>query len=726
MKLLIVGYPGTLAKRLIATVRKADWEVYLLIGKTGTATKPAKVFEQFLFPYDSESIRDVVDSVSPDVVLFMGLYVNCFDWSDLQQTTMAYIAGLVNLLNACDSMLGMRFFYLSSQEVFCPTQGEVDETAQPKPLHPRGLLLEQGEQLCLERRKLRGLDATVIRLDHPYMLLESGDEYKDVFECMCVDACANGEIRYSGVEQRFSGLYLTDAAEGVYRIMAAESRQHAIYHLSCDNLITERELAKRISAELNDAITLTETPPAEGTIEGTLHLTCDNAKREFGFRAWYNYDETLPLLVKHTRKNLGKLVPDAEQLRMRRLPRIRKRLHDILGYAKPFLLNILGVAAAAWLRGVLERGGYNDNIDVFLLYSLLFSGLYGKQQAVFASVLSVAYVFLSAEHIFDLMINYNTYIWVAEVFIASMLVGHLRDTLETIKVETEEEVTAVSAKLREMNAINESNKRIKLVYERRLIEYNGSLGKLYKVTAELNALQPGEVLFSAVKSIAEVMETKDVAIYTVANDRYCRLFSATSDIARQMGRSIAYPELTDLYEAVMQRRVFINKKLDPSLPLMANGVFDGDKLTLLIMIWGLKLESLSLYQANQLSILCFLIMLSLNHASAYLKALERDRYVADTRLLEPDAFTELLSLYSKARSQHLVEYTLLRIPGDERTPAQINDVLKTCTRMTDILGLRVGGDVCVLLPNTGDADSPIVIERIRKAGLPCDVAGTEA
>ena len=55
-----------------------------------------------------------------------------------------------------------------------------------------------------------------------------------------------------------------------------------------------------------------------------------------------------------------------------------------------------------------------------------------------------------------------------------------------------------------------------------------------------------------------------------------------------MGNSIKYAELGEVYEAICDHKVYINRKLDERYPLMANAVYDdAGAMQVIIMIWGL-------------------------------------------------------------------------------------------------------------------------------------------
>ena len=90
------------------------------------------------------------------------------------------------------------------------------------------------------------------------------------------------------------------------------------------------------------------------------------------------------------------------------------------------------------------------------------------------------------------------------------------------------------------------------------------------------------------------MNTEDVAVYTVANQSYARLFSFTSPTARKLGNSIRYPEMEAMYTDLKERRVFINKTMDERYPLMAQAIYAEDEMQIILMLWGLPWDRMNL------------------------------------------------------------------------------------------------------------------------------------
>ena len=206
-------------------------------------------------------------------------------------------------------------------------------------------------------------------------------------------------------------------------------------------------------------------------------------------------------------------------------------------------------------------------------------------------------------------------------------------------------------------------------FETQLINQRDSLGKVYEITSSLEAYAPEEVLFYAARVLGELMDSKDVAVYTVANADYARLFSFTSGEARKLGNSIKYTDMEDLYTDLKERRVFINKKMDEKLPLLASAVYTEDRMELILMIWGIPWQRMTLSEANRLTIVGSLIQNAVVHANRYLDALTSQRYLEHTNIMSPDAFGQLVRAFFGAKANGLTECALLEIVAEDRRHA---------------------------------------------------------
>ena len=184
---------------------------------------------------------------------------------------------------------------------------------------------------------------------------------------------------------------------------------------------------------------------------------------------------------------------------------------------------------------------------------------------------------------FEVLIDYNTYVWIAQLFILGLVVGYMRDQIRIMRLERQELEEHLHRQIVDIRDINESNVRVKEVMEQQLIDHKDSIGKIYSITAGLEQRMPDEVIFYAVEMLGKLMKTKDVALYNVVSKDYARIFSASSQKARSLGNSIRYREMTDIYDALKEQKVYINKKMDEQYPLMARGIYEGEDLCCVLL-----------------------------------------------------------------------------------------------------------------------------------------------
>ena len=126
---------------------------------------------------------------------------------------------------------------------------------------------------------------------------------------------------------------------------------------------------------------------------------------------------------------------------------------------------------------------------------------------------------------------------------------------------------------------------------------------------------------------------------------------------------------------------------------------------------------MTLVEANRLVVLIYMIHIAVLRANRYLAALEERRYLADTKILEAEAFTSLVQAYYNAKKKNLTECTLLQIECDSATFKRSEEILLDNLRQTDYLGTMDDGKLYVLLSNTVKTEAQIVVNRFMKAGF---------
>ncbi len=723
MVVLLAGGGSVLMNALIDKLNKNGHRVYLLTGQKENRFSYRRVFEKYNFTYDSGSIKDILDSVKPDVMVFTGAYDTNFSWESPRQEAVGYTAGLMNILSAFSMLNQGRFFYLSSQEVYGASH--IDDIKEEEPHSPKGfraMALAQGEEVCANYRRTQGTDTVVLRLDHLYWVPEKGEMEENPCFRMCLEALRTGKISAND-RHSFSMLYLNDAVEQLYRLFSAQSLKNACYHITSAEEIGEMKLAEMIQAEMDSGIEIVDNTVG---MSNRQILAGDRFQEEFGREIFSHYDTGVKQVVRFMKRHSASFLTEEDAgggLGVKAWNNTRR----ILKAAFPFLENLIGFVIFYFLNSRAAESRFVARLDFYLLYVLLFAVVYGQQQAIFSGFLAViGYIVgqMGVRDGFDVLVDYNTYVWMAQLFIVGLVVGYLKDQLRFITGENKSRVRYLHGQLKDIEEINDSNVRMKHNFESQIVNHKDSLGKIYDVSSTLEQYGPEEVLFYAAQVLSKLMDCEDVAVYTVANGDYARLFSSTSPNARKMGNSIKYTAMEEMYGEIRERRVYINRNMEEEMPMMASAVYSEDRMQLILMLWGIPWERMTLGEANRLTIVGFLIQNAVVRANRYLEALRNRRYVEGTNVLEEDAFTLLAKAFFNAREKGLTEYVLLEILAEGENYEKVAAALGSSIRQTDYMGILKEGRLYVLLSNTNRENAGGIMERFRKVGYDCRVDET--
>lgn len=716
MNVLVIGGSGSLINNMIVKLNKEGHRVCLLTGSRYDKQPYQKVFEKYNFTYDSTCLNEVFESISPDLTIYMGAYDTNFRWKDEEAEAVRYSASLMNILMGYAMRCQGRFVYLSSDEVYGKSCGkDISELEPAEPVGIRGMALLQGEEMCESYRRNRGLDVVTLRLDHLYRIPKDRSEAKlDICSSMCLEALEKNMISIDE-DNTFSLLYEADAVELIYRAAASREHKNSIYNISSSEALSQRELAEMIKGAMGEGVWIIGENPGEKrkVLSGILY------ESEFGNPYFCSVEDIVDKIVARMKAKRQVFLSEEEE-KEPFIDRILKKAGWFLKAVIPFAENMAAFIPFFMLNNRAVGSEYFANLDFYLLYVLLFSIIYGQQQATFSALLAVAgYCFrqMYDRTGFEVMLDANTYVWIAQLFILGLVVGYMRDQITKLRRESEEEREFIAQQLSDIQDINSSNVRVKDALETQIVNQNDSVGKIYGITSALDQYSPEEVLFYAAEMVGRLTRSRDVAIYTISNASYARLFSATSQKARMLGKSLRYTEMGEMYDTLAERKVFINRKMDERYPLMANAIYDNDNMQMIIMIWGIPWESMTLGQANQLVVISSLIQNAVVRANRYLSALEDRRYVEGSQIMETDAFTALVKAYLTAKGRGLTECAVLKVEAGPDSYGESGKLLVGRLRQTDYMGTLEDGGLYALLSNTDTEGAQYVIGRFAEIGF---------
>lgn len=722
MNVLLIGGSGSLMDGLILKLRKEGHRVFLLTGDKYKRNNYAKVFERYDFSYDSENLREILESVNPDVTIFMGAFDSNFRWKEEEREAVRYTSSLMNILVAYASIGHGRFILLSSDEVYNGNYEEaITEEVPTRAGNVRGTTIIQAEDICENFRKNRNLDMLILRLDHLFSIPKKLKDIQNICAQMCLESLRDGSIT-AGLNHEFSMIYEKDAIEFIYQAVWKKQHRENVYHLSSGQKVTEVELAGMIQKILGTGSNVV----AVSDTNGRCILSGQKFETEYGVHSFFDLEEAVQKIVTYMQKHKEVFVNGLEE----KLPwwkRLFYRWKWLITAIIPFVENLICFVPFFMMNNRTVGSEYFANLDPYLLYVLLFAIVYGQQQATFSAICAVAgYLFRQMYNRtgFEVVLDYNTYVWIAQLFILGLVVGYMRDQIRTMRKESEELEEHLTRQIADIRDINESNVRVKNVMEHQLITHKDSIGKIYSITSQLDRQVPDEVMFDAVQMMKELMNTDDIAIYNVVNHDYARMFSASSEKARSLGNSIRYREMTELFQELEEGRVYINKSMNAQYPLMANAISEGGEIRMIIMVWGLGWERMTLGQANFLTVVSYLIQNAVLRARRYMEALKEKRYMKDSDIMEIDAFQTLVHSYMNAQERNLTQCVLLRVDVPKKAYGQVSQNMRRKLRDSDYFGIMGDEELYVLLSNTTVGDAVFVERRFQENGYDTSVVET--
>ncbi|MBO5986962.1 MAG: NAD(P)-dependent oxidoreductase [Lachnospiraceae bacterium] len=751
MDVLLIGSTGNLMRKMVEKLHKEGHRIFVLTEEGKETFFNRRVFETYRFSYDNACIREVFVSVKPQVTLFLGAFDKEFSWKTGMNTSIKYASSLLNLLMSFAALRQGRFIYLSSEEALEGFQvaddGEIERT---KNCSEKAQAIAMGEKTCLDYGKMTMGDVLVLRLGNLYGIPEDAEELENVAARICMDAMDLGEIKLhpgssiqvrSAVpvmdlteedmevlegEKSYYLLHMQDAIEFIYKIMTVDHHRQSMYQITGKTLISQRQMAELISDGMAGAdAELVRPAIMEGIVdsETNVNLDASDADAEFQLFEMNPPQKALPILAEYIKKHAGRFSRRTDRQESAWDAFVRKT-KEMIRAAVPFIENLILFIPFFMLNNRATDHAYFKNLDFYLLYVLLFAIVHGQQQAIFSSLLAIAgYVFrqMYDRSGFDVLLDYSTYVWMAQLLILGLVVGYMKDKLRAIREENTHEVNFLSRQLADMSDINGSNVRVKDVLSDQLVNQNDSIGKIYEITSSLDQYEPEEVLFYAADVIAKIMHCKDVAIYSTADDTYARLVSSTSDKARSLGNSVHYKKMEQMYEVLAQKKVYVNKNMTEEYPLMANAIFGGDEMQIIIMVWGISWERMTLGQANVLAISSYLTQNALLRADKYMEVLRSQRYVGNTHVMEAEAYAQLVSAFVRAREKGFTKCTLIDLNTNGASLEEVDARLSQLLRTTDYVGCTKDGTIQVLLANSGPADAQFAMKRLVDGGFECQI-----
>lgn len=721
MDIMLVGGVSPMTRKLSLKLYKEGHRIYVLSGNRNPANRYEHAFERYDLPYNSASVEEVFQSVNPDVTIVLGAFDGNLPGEDPKREAVAYAAGLQNILLSWSVLERGRLIFLSSVEVYGNSyHAPVSEEVPPSPRGIRPLMLFQGEESCRFYQEQLKKDVVILRLDRLHDIpLDRWEASYGICQRKCLDAFQSGSVTYRRNYQ-YGLTYMGDAVESIYQFVACRSHEHALYHISSSEPFSEQQIAEAIQKSAGSGLEV-----LDNTLETqrSVILSNERLKAEFGFSVWCRPEETIEKTLRFMKKHSGRFL-DRTSPGLSVWHRMYYRLMELLGALVPYLENLVFFIPFFMLNNRAVGSRYFSKIDFYLLYVLLFAVVHGQRQATFSALLATAgYLFRQMYNQSGIAVvtDYNTYVWIAEIFILGLVVGYMKDQLHFIREENEQEVDFLSERVTDIADINDSNLRVKEGLITQVVNYDFSLGTVYDMVEQLEANHPSKIMFHAVTLIRSVMNCQDVSLYRVNDENYARLFGYTSLRAKSMGHTVYIPQKEPLYNAFSKQEVFLNRAMDPAYPMMAYAICEEGRMEMMILLWSIPFERMTIDESNRLIIISKLIQKAVKRSANYLDLLRDKRYRPESPALGAEAFEEVLATYGEAGEKNLTEYILLRVVSARQGLERAEITLSETLRSTDYIGYRTDGSLYLLLTGTDQKGCAFVQRNLEQKGIVTEI-----
>lgn len=680
-------------------------------------TKPIEVFEEYHFPYDSDSISYILKSINADIVIFTGALDSGFHLENESNQVSKYLGGLTNVIINCQGLNLKQFIYISSCSVFGGNpQDIITEDTEPIPLNNRDKAIFMGEKICTNYHKEVDFTIIIARISEIYGKYKDEVLEDNICTSICKEAIKGSRVTvYNNKEHNL--IYVDDVVECIYRITRQNSTENTIYHIT--PLTTLPYLEEQLVEVLEDLTgNKIDFDIRESLDSYTNHYYKSENIKKLGFREKYDIKAGIRNLYAVINKKSANVNVENE-IKVSLISKLFKFSDKTRRRIIPLVENILFFLILQLFIILTRTLSFHQVIDVYLLYVVIIALIYGYLHAAFAAIFSIIgklYIALSSYSEYIVVDGNNVYVWILQIFTIGVLVGYLKDNYKRKYEDLNDEKDYLQLELTNIKDINKSNIEVRSLYEKRLINYKDSFARIYDIVSQLDAIEPERVIFKTVNVMCEIMNTHDVAIYTCdRNSQFCRLMAASSEKAKAMKKSVKISSYNDIYMKLNKQEIYVNNTLNPDYPMMVGGTYKDGRLQTVIMIWSLPFENNSLYEINIFGVLCKLVDKTMYRAYEYMENINKSYNRKYDGIMNAEAFEKILQLYMYGEKENLVDFSLLKVEAYEGITKEVFYTrLKEQVRDTDYIGVNSNDETYILLTNSNKEEAKYVIDRLKK------------
>jgi len=653
---------------------------------------------------------NILSSYKFDVVIFLSTREEMLDDAGDDHAG-RQLDALKNTLDGFRSENLRRFILISSTEIFGNSKDpSKDDWGAPASVN--GSILQSCEQLCRFYHEHFDLNLTIARLPFVYGPQEKSGLLRRLIE----DGRHNRRITLPGApDTPCAFLHADDVADFVNSAVNADyARDTLTVNLSASNSIDFSELADMLAGHY------AHIAFQDGTRNKTLTRPMDNApaKKSFGWSDARDLKVELPGVVAAANKTPVK----------RSFARLMVEKFRFDSPLLPWVELIAGAALAFYLSRLTNTLIQFQYVDFRLVYVVVMGSIYGLRFGLYASILMgvfVIYTWLQLNVDWQLLV-YNVGNWFPFVmyFAAGLIIGYAHDKTENQIINGQKQYQLLMEKYTFLFEVFNEVRALKDEFRERLIGYRDSFGKIFTITQELDKLQEHAVYLRALSILEELMNNKNIAIYSLDSSRtYARLEAKSPDMNPSfiLKKSLKLDDYPELLESVEGGKIFQNTRLLQNYPAYAAPVFNNsypfNVPVAMIVIWAVEFEQFSTYYYNLFKVICGLIEASLVRATIFLDANYSKMYLPTARIMNQEAFLELLKVRLEMKRSKVSDFQVILLEEPKENVEAHYHLLSSEIRAVDIVGMLRDGTCYILLSQADRHASSEIVKRLERHGI---------
>lgn len=577
-----------------------------------------------------------------------------------------------------------------------PENDDVSDTS-------KSLMSRASEELCLYYARTYRLEAKIIRC--PYLYAPERNGVTAYFGRLFEQASA-GSISFCEREQQQTCfLCADDLAELIYRMFDDWTAESEVFHVPNAFDFTYGDLADVISAAFPGlSVTFGE--------DRTRHYPADDhaLRLRYGWSPRYSLKQDLPLVLQRWKE------ARAQEQSEKHL------IWDFLrNHSKPWIAFEICVTfiLEELLRTAVQGNSQLGTVDLRLFFVVIVGTMYGLNAGVFAAALACAGMALSyvSNGASFAPLFYDTSNWITFVvyFVAGAVCGYVqlrnRENLRFMRDEN----SLLRERLAFLRDLYHDVLDDRRMLRGQIIGRRDSFGKMYAMTRELDEVQPQKLYHTTIRIMQDTLGGDSFGVYRIdSGGRFARLMAASPQTESLFSKSALLENYANIITALDHGGLWVNRNLEPDLPMYAAGVHADGKLAVVIVLAKAQPDQMNLYFQNLFTIMCGLVESAMVRAFDYENVARQAMLVPGTEFLNTRAFLPKVLAANELKHDHMGDHLLLRVDDAWQDNGSR---LMGAIRQTDEAGVLQDGNVYVLMNQAGKHELPIINKRLAQAGL---------